>query len=547
MSGPEGCAPLRCGGKRGERSEAGGRPDPPRWPSSIALGDLLPGTPGRATGLSLAAAEVSAGDLFVALPGSHTHGARFASAAVAAGAVAVLTDHVGAGLAGPLAVPVVVVDDPRAVMAELSARLAGRPADRLLMLGVTGTNGKTTVVFCLAAILAGLGLDAATIGTMGFLWRGRPLAVGTTTITTPESPHLQAGLGRLADGGCQAVAMEVSSHALALRRVDAIRFAAAGFTNLGSDHLEFHGSREEYYQAKARLFEPARTGRAVIHGDDPAGRRLAGWVRRQGGSVLTLGRGPADLRIVGEAPTGDGLTRVTVTAQDASYRFDLGLPGAHNVTDAVLALGLVRAAGLDPRPGLAALARVRVPGRLERVALPGEAPAVYVDFAHTAQAVSATLAALAESRRRDGGTGAGGGVTGVAGDAGRAGGGAASADGVSGRRSSGRLIAVLGAGGDRDPAKRGPMGAAAAAVADVVVVTDDNPRGEDRAVIRRAVQIVDGGDRRAAIRWALAYASPGDTVAVLGKGHETTVEVAGEFHDFSDAAVIAEEWDGLHG
>jgi UDP-N-acetylmuramoyl-L-alanyl-D-glutamate--2,6-diaminopimelate ligase len=485
------------------------------------------------TGLAVATAAVRPGDVFVALPGTKTHGARYAAQAVAAGAVGIITDSAGAALAAGAGAPVLAVADPRELMADLAARLAGHPGDRLRVIGVTGTNGKTTTVFCVAALLEGLGVPTATIGTMGVRWRGARLDIGSTTVTTPEAPQIQAGLARLVAAGCQAVGMEVSSHALALRRVDGLRFAAAGFTNLGADHLDFHETLDAYFEAKARLFEKGRAAAAVIHTDDPAGARLADRARAAKVPVTTLGRRTGvDLWIAAEEPGAAGATHVAVTAPDATYEFDLALPGAHNVTDAALAVGLVRAIGLDPRPGLAALAAVRVPGRVQLIDLPGPAPRVYVDFAHTPQAIASTLDALKLPKG-----------------------------------APGRLIAVLGAGGDRDVSKRGPMGAAAAERAAVVIVTDDNPRSENPAAIREAVlagaravrdsggrrdrrfrawptpvEISDGGDRRSAIQQALALAGPDDVVAVLGKGHETTQEIAGEFLPCDDAAIITESW-----
>ncbi|MDR1512476.1 MAG: UDP-N-acetylmuramoyl-L-alanyl-D-glutamate--2,6-diaminopimelate ligase, partial [Propionibacteriaceae bacterium] len=492
------------------------------------LADLFPDHAGQVAGVSLDSRRIAPGDLYVALPGARTHGARFAQAAVAQGAVAVLTDAEGAALIGPAAVPVAVVSDLRAVLADLAAETEGHPADRLTMIGVTGTNGKTTTVFGVAALLAALGWDVATIGTMGYRFRDRRQPWATSTITTPEAPHLQAGLRRLAEAGCQAVAMEVSSVALDQHRADGMRFAAVGFTNLGVDHLDYHGDLERYFAAKARLFEPRRAGHAVIHADDPAGRTLIARARAAGVPVTTFGRTPGvDLLVESEVVGPDGSTRV-VLAGEGHYEFDLGLPGAHNVTDAALAVALVRAAGFDPAPALPALATLRVPGRVELVALPGAAPRVYVDFAHTPQAVASTLAALR------------------------------------GSAGEGRLIAVVGAGGDRDATKRGAMGAAAMS-ADAVFVTDDNPRSEDPAAIRAAVLagaesaratapndsvaaravVLDGGDRRSAIRAALAHADPRDIVAVLGKGHETTQEIAGELTEFADAAVVTQEWAGL--
>jgi UDP-N-acetylmuramoyl-L-alanyl-D-glutamate--2,6-diaminopimelate ligase len=498
---------------------------------SLPLADIAPGATGRITGLTLSSATVRPGDLYVALPGTRTHGAHFAAAAVAAGAVAVLTDEVGADVAASLGVPVLAVGDPRATMAELAARLCGRPGDHLRLLAVTGTNGKTTTVFCLQALLEGLGVDVATIGTMGFRRAGHQLAWPSTTITTPEAPDIQAALARLVADGCQAVGLEVSSHALALRRIDTLQFAAAGFTNLGADHLDFHHDQAAYFEAKARLFEPDRVRVAVVHVDDPAGRTLAERLAARGQGLMTLGRGDdpglgqAHCQILRETIDAAGVTTVELSTGPRQETFRLGLPGHHNSTDAALAICLVRAAGYDPGPALARLAEVRVPGRLERVDLPEGAPRVYVDFAHTPEAIASTLAALQGSR----------------------------------------VIAVLGGGGDRDASKRGPMGAAAAGGADVVIVTDDNPRSEDPASIRRAIEagaeaaraeapavsrigrglILDGGDRRSAIRLALSHAGPGDVIAVLGKGHETTQELSGHRTTFEDSAVVAEEWRSL--
>jgi UDP-N-acetylmuramoyl-L-alanyl-D-glutamate--2,6-diaminopimelate ligase len=496
------------------------------------LDQLWPGQTGPVSGLSLNSAKIRPGDLYVALPGSRTHGARHIGQAVAGGAVAVLTDQAGAALAGPPStwpVPILVSPDPRAAMAELAARLYGHPAERMAMFAVTGTNGKTTTVFCLAALLEGLGLSCATIGTMGFRWGGQQLPWPHSTVTTPEAPDLQASLARLVELGCQAVAMEVSSHALALGRVLGVPYRAAAFTNLGADHLDYHGSVESYFEAKASLFAPERVQTAVIWSDQEPGRRLAQRVRRAGGEVVTVGRQPdpgqgRHLAIVQEEVDPAGWTTVQLAAgpDHPAWTFRLGLPGRHNVSDAALAVGLAWAAGIDPAAGLDRLATVSVPGRLQRVELPAGAPRVYVDFAHTPQAVASTLAALAP----------------------------------------GRTIAVLGAGGERDPSKRGPMGASAVGGADIVIVTDDNPRGEDPALIRQAIlagaeearrrapagsraaagRIYDGGARRDAIRLALQYAMAGDSVAVLGKGHETTQEIGGVSLAFDDASVVAEEW-----
>ena len=479
----------------------------------LPLAHLLPGASGVLTGVAFDSRAVAPGDLYVGLPGARAHGASFAAQAAAAGALAVLTDAAGAALAEPAGLPVLVVDDPRAAMAPLAADVYGRPGEALDLFAVTGTNGKTSTVFLLEAALAALGRTVATIGTIGFRVAGRPLEVARTTVTTPEAPDLQALLAVLRERGADTVAMEVSSHALALHRADALTFDAAGFTMLGQDHLEFHHTLEEYFAAKARLFVDGRTRAAVVNTDDPWGRRLADLARADGTRVVTTLAADADLRVVVAEPLPDGGSRVRLAHPGGETVFDLSMLGSFNVANAVTALGLVRAAGLDVDAAAAGLAAAQVPGRMQRVDLGPDAPHAVVDFAHTPQAVAAALAALPRTGRR---------------------------------------IAVLGAGGDRDPSKRGPMGRAAAEAADLVVVTDDNPRSEEPAAIRAAVlagareaggaEVVDGGDRRAAIARALRLARPADWVAVLGKGHETGQDVAGVISPFDDVAVIRETW-----
>ncbi len=478
----------------------------------LPLASLVPGASGVLRGVTLDSRRVRPGDLYVGLPGAATHGARFARDAVAAGAAAVLTDAEGAELARDAGVPVAVVADPRAEMAEVSAAVYGRPGDGVELFGVTGTNGKTSTVFLLEAALAALGRHVATIGTIGYRVGGVPVETSRSTITTPESPDLQALLGVLVERGADTIAMEVSSHALALHRVDGMTFDAAAFTMLGQDHLEFHHTMEEYFAAKARLFTGGRTRAAVINTSDPWGRRLADMVRAEGRSrlVTTLGEG-ADYRVRWSEPLPAGGSRVLLEHPGGEVEFTLSMLGEFNVANAVTALALVGAVGGDVALAAAGLAEAQVPGRMQRVDLGEGRPHVVVDFAHTPQAVTAALAALP---------------------------------------STGRHLAVLGAGGDRDPSKRGPMGHAAARGAEVVLVTDDNPRSEEPAAIRAAVlegarasgaaEVVDAGDRRSAIAAALRLAGPGDWVAILGKGHESGQDVAGVITPFDDVEVARE-------
>ena len=466
-------------------------------------------------GISLDSRRIQPDWLYVALPGTHTHGARFAAQAVAAGAAAILTDAEGAALAGDLGVPVWAVDDPRAQMAEAAAQIYGYPARDMAMYGVTGTAGKTMTVALLAAGLSAAGQNVGTVGTLGFSLGGRALEADTTTITTPEAPDLQALLAEMDRAGATCVAMEVSSHALALHRVDGIEFEVSGFTNLGHDHLDFHGDQEHYYRAKARLFEPGRSGCAVVNVDDPWGRRLAGDLDAAGQTVVTTALdSPADYRVTKWAPDATGATGVWMRTPSGRIECTVGMAGEFSVRNALTAAAMIDQSRFDLADALPGFARAAAPGRMQRVELGQGAPLVVVDFAHTPEEVRAALQAL-----------------------------------------PGRRIAVLGCGGDRDPGKRAPMGRAAAELADVVVVTDDNPRDEDPAAIRAAVlegarqaardsgaSVLDGGDRAGAIALALSRAHPGDTVAILGKGHETGQQIGDRIVSFDDVAVAREQW-----
>ncbi|WP_459251764.1 UDP-N-acetylmuramoyl-L-alanyl-D-glutamate--2,6-diaminopimelate ligase [Aestuariimicrobium soli] len=512
------------------------------------LGWLVDGVadlPDKAAGLTVAglvldSRSVRPGDLYVALPGQRSHGAQFVDSAADAGAVAVLTDRQGAGLAGDR-LPVVVVDDVRTAMADLAARFHGRPSEQVTMFGITGTNGKTTTTFLLEAALAAAGHAVGTIGTIGFRLAGVPLDIARTTVTTPESIDLQATLARFVREGADSVVMEVSSHALALERVRAVAFGVAGFTNLGRDHLDFHPTLEDYFETKARLFEPERCRHAVVMTTDEHGRELARRIRDRGAPHLTtVGAEPTDdVRILVNEPTSSGGTRILLAGlagpapADASPEREvvIDLPGAHNGRNAALALAMAAAAGVDPDTAAGGLAHAQVPGRMQRIALAppraGEqaAPTVFVDFAHTPQAID---------------------------EAARVG------------RQFARTAIVVGAGGDRDRAKRPLMGQASARAADLVVVTDDNPRTEDPASIRAAViegallgsaqsgsdgtgpaEVVEVGDRAQAIAHALAWAGADDAVLVLGKGHEQGQLVGDRVVPFDDAREVEAAWAAI--
>ncbi len=459
------------------------------------------------TGLTLDSRTVRAGDLYAALPGATTHGARFATTAIAAGAVAVLTDPEGAAAVGGPEVPVVVAPRPRGLLGGLAATVYGHPAEQMLTVGVTGTQGKTTVTYLLEAALAGAGRTTGLVGTTGARVAGRPVA---SRLTTPEAPELHALLAVMHEAGVDACALEVSSHALVQGRVDGVRFDVAVFLNLGRDHLDFHDGIEDYFAAKASLFTPERARRAVVDVGDPWGRRLAEECALPITTCTADAAVDADWRAVDVVLGADGSDFTAVGPDDRRVRSRVPLPGAFNVRNALAVVAAADSAGLDLDAAAAALGHAPgVPGRMERIDAGQDFLAV-VDYAHKPDAVEAVLSAVRPA-------------------------------------TAGRLLVVLGAGGDRDPGKRTLMGEVAGRLADVVVVTDDNPRGEDPARIRAGLlagagsgdaELVEVGDRGAAIAHAVGLAGPGDTLVVAGKGHETGQEIAGTVHPFDDRNVL---------
>ncbi|GAA1475872.1 UDP-N-acetylmuramoyl-L-alanyl-D-glutamate--2,6-diaminopimelate ligase [Nocardioides aestuarii] len=460
------------------------------------------------TGLTLSSRRVLAGDLYAALPGARAHGADFADGALAAGAVAVLTDPAGAERVGD-DVPVLVVADPRAVLGGLAARVHGDPASSLRLLGVTGTQGKTTTTRLAEGGLQAVGVPAGVIGTVGTRVAGEDVK---TDLTTPEAPDLHGLFAMMRERGVEACAMEVSSHALVMGRVDGVVFDVAVFTNLGRDHLDFHADLEDYYRAKASLFTPERARRALVNVDDEHGRRLVSETTIPVRTFSATGA-EADWRAVDLQLEATGSRFTLVTPDGERIAAGVPLPGDFNVANALAAIAACAEVGYDAgRIAAGIAAGPGVPGRLERVEA-GQDFVVVVDYAHKPDAVESALRTLRPL-------------------------------------TEGRLLVVIGAGGDRDPGKRPLMGEIAARLADVVVVTDDNPRTEDPAAIRAAVlagtgegraEVVEVGDRRAAIREALARAAPGDVVLVAGKGHETGQEVHGTVHPFDDREVVRQE------
>ena len=467
------------------------------------------------TGACLRAHEVAPGDLFAALGGARAHGADYAAAALERGAAAVLTDLDGATRPAVAAagVPVLVHPRPREALGPASSRVFGDPSRRLALLGVTGTSGKTTTVYLLEAALAAAGATTGLIGTVETRMRGRHVP---SAFTTPEAPDLQALLAAMVEQGVTHAAMEVSSHALAQGRVDGTAYAVGAFTNLSPEHLDFHPTMEDYFAAKRRLFVEGRSRAAVVCVDDAWGARLAADLD----AVTVSATGPgADWTATDVAARADGTQTFRALGPDgADLPVTLRLPGGFNVANALVALACGHAAGLDPARLASGLAQVAVPGRMQRVDV-GQPFLAVVDYAHKPAAVQALLTTLrAQADRGDRSDGEGG----------------------------GRVLTVLGCGGDRDREKRPVMGALAAELSDLVWITDDNPRTEDPAAIRAAMLegargssgaraiVAEEGDRRTAIRAAVAAAEPGDVVAVAGKGHEPGQKIGVHTLPFSD-------------
>jgi UDP-N-acetylmuramoyl-L-alanyl-D-glutamate--2,6-diaminopimelate ligase len=446
--------------------------------------------------------KVRPGTLFFCVLGEKVDGHEFAAGAVEAGAVALVVER-------ELEVDVVqvVVSDARAAMAPLAARFWGDPTGELRVVGVTGTNGKTTTAFLLREILEAAGIQCGLLGTVRQVVGGVEEEVERTT---PEAVDLQGTFRRMLEAGDKACVMEVSSHALALHRADAIHFEVALFTNLTQDHLDFHADMEDYFQAKRLLFEMG-PGAAVVNVDDEYGRRLA---TEFDCVTFSAEAAEADFVATGVSFDASGAT-FTATSRPVGGGVEVrtGLPGHFNVANALGAFAAATALGVGPQDAAAGLARAeRVPGRFEPID-EGQDFAVLVDYAHTPDSLENVLRAAR-------------------------------------RLSEGRVLAVFGAGGDRDRDKRPKMGRAAASLSDLAIVTSDNPRSEDpEAIVAEVLKGVENGanvevepDRRAAIALALGRAQPGDTVVIAGKGHEQGQEFAdGRKLPFDDREVARAE------
>ncbi|WP_204040013.1 UDP-N-acetylmuramoyl-L-alanyl-D-glutamate--2,6-diaminopimelate ligase [Acrocarpospora phusangensis] len=468
---------------------------------------------GVITGVTIDSRRVQRGDLYVALPGKAAHGAAFSAAAQSAGAVAILTDEEGRDEAAATALPVLVLPDPRALLGQVAAWVYGQPATDVLVIGVTGTSGKSTSTFLLEAGLKAAGHRTGLVG--GVEIHAGDIRI-TPELTTPEASDLQGLFALMREERVTAAAMEVSSHALALGRVDGIFYDVAIFTNLSQDHLDFHRDFDDYFATKARLFTPEFTRLGVVNTDDPHGRELAGFAKIPITTFSAAGGPEAEWRAEDVRLGSDGSAFRVVGPGGIEADISVALPGPFNVANTLGVLVALVEAGVPLQTAVAGVGGFAgVPGRMERVPAPGGDFQAIVDYAHKPGAVESVLRSLRE-------------VT------------------------EGTLTIVLGCGGDRDRGKRPLMGEAAARLADVAIFTSDNPRSEDPLAILSAMmdgalevppperaRVIVEPDRAEAIELAISRARRGDVVVVAGKGHEQGQYVAGEVVPFDDREVVA--------
>ncbi len=463
------------------------------------------------TGVSLDSAATQEGDLFAALPGRTVHGARFIEQAIQRGASAILTDPVGIQLMkefdNSLRIPVIEVRDPRVCLGEVCKLVYGDPTSDIIVIGVTGTNGKSTTTSMIYQAARAVGMSAGLIGTLATLIDDEELV---SARTTPEAPDLYRTLARMKAAGVKIIAMEVSSIALSEQRVNGLKFDCVAFTNLSHDHLDYHGSMSEYFAAKAQLFTPKFGRFALICTDSPWGVELCAQATIPYESVGTLATPNWKISRGNDTPLNSSW-KVNGPRDELSFD-SMAMPGQINVLNAVLAISILDHVGVRGRDVVEAICRATVPGRGELVGTRGDV-SFFVDYAHSPESVEEFLTGL-------------------------------------NNEFSGRIITVLGAGGDRDASKRSSMGRVGASLSDILIVTDDNPRSEDPAQIRKQIilgvegssrsQLIEIGDRREAIARALELADGHDVVAILGKGHERGQEIMGQTIAFSDVEVLRE-------
>ncbi|MEV0200926.1 UDP-N-acetylmuramoyl-L-alanyl-D-glutamate--2,6-diaminopimelate ligase [Nonomuraea sp. NPDC050691] len=469
------------------------------------------------TGVTIDSREVQRGDLYVALPGSTTHGAAFAAQAMARGAAAVLTDEAGREQAVATGLPVLVVPHPRALLGQVASWVYGQPAHDVQVLGVTGTSGKSTTTFLLEAGLRAAGHTTGLVG--GVEIHAGDLAF-QPRLTTPEASELHGLFALMRERGVTAAAMEVSSHALALGRVDGVFYDVALFTNLSQDHLDFHKDLDDYFSTKARLFQPEMCRAGVTNLDDPHGRELLTRAKVPMTTFSALGNPEAAWRALDTRLGADGSAFRVVGPGGVEADAQIALPGPFNVANALGAVVTLVEAGVPLQTAVHGIGTMTgVPGRMERVTGADDDFQAVVDYSHKPGAVESVLTSLRE-------------VT------------------------AGRLTVVLGCGGDRDTGKRPLMGEAAARLADVAIFTSDNPRSEDPLAILAAMMdgalrvprhdrahVIIEPDRAAAIELAVGRAGRGDVIVVAGKGHEQGQYISGEVIPFDDREVVARAID----
>ncbi|GGP07985.1 UDP-N-acetylmuramoyl-L-alanyl-D-glutamate--2,6-diaminopimelate ligase [Nonomuraea glycinis] len=465
------------------------------------------------TGVAIDSRQVRRGDLYVAVRGASAHGADFSAEAMAGGAVAVLTDPAGREAAAATGLPVLIVSDPRAVLGQVASWVYGRPTADIMIIGVTGTSGKSTTTYLLEAGLRAGGHTTGLVG--GVELRAADLCF-EPRLTTPEAPELHGLYALMRERGVTAAAMEVSSHALAMGRVDGICYDVALFTNLSQDHLDFHRDLDDYFTTKARLFQPELSRVGVTNLDDPYGRELLRLAKVPMTTFSALGSPEAEWRALDVRLGADGSAFRVVGPGGVEADAQISLPGPFNVANALGAIVTLVEAGVPLQSAVHGVGTlIGVPGRMERVTGAGDDFQAVVDYSHKPAAVESVLRSLRQ-------------VT------------------------TGTLTVVLGCGGDRDKGKRPLMGEAAAGLADVAIFTSDNPRSEDPLGILAAMMegalrvprhsrahVIIEPDRAAAIDLAVGRAGRGDVIVVAGKGHEQGQYVSGEVIPFDDREVVA--------
>ena len=453
-------------------------------------------------GISNKSKDIDLNELFVAIPGEKTHGANFAQEAINNGAKAVLTDLNGAEIMSEVQVPVLVAQDVKKIVGEVSSHVYENPSQKMDVFGITGTNGKTTTAWLLKAGLEQCEIKTGLLGTAGIEIPGLKIE---SERTTPEATELQKILALAYENGARAISMEVSSHALTLGRVNGTRFKAVGFTNLSQDHLDFHKNMQDYFEAKTLLFKDNFSNQAIITTNDSWGKKLENLTKL---NVESLGGDVENYWRVTDITAALGHVDFKLTKSNKqSFNINLSFAGSFNAFNASMAIALADKLNIDLITFIKGLENVQIPGRMQPVIFPG-APLAIVDYAHSPEAIENVLATLRKETK-------------------------------------GKLITIIGAGGNRDKEKRPKMGSAVEKYSDFIIVTDDNPRDENPAEIRASLisgikdkeSILEIGNRKDAIQKAISIATNLDTIAVLGKGHENYQEIKGEVFPFSDYSV----------